>query len=197
MPEVKFDVPQELFDQSLQRLRAAGVGAPEELLTSALQASAIDALKTVGGSGPVPTALSDVRAARLLELCKLRKEILPDEVVAVLFRIMPTTATSVTRRMQATYEAALEESLRAHMVAAAKLTSPRKHADDPPKHRVTFATAASFSYALKTIAAQGLTGEVTVEQSARAIEFPQQIEKIERDGKKRKVAIAKDVLGIG
>src|SRR5215213_883878 len=102
---VTFDVPQDLFDKSLARLRAAGVDAPEELLELVLRATAVDTLETIGGSGPVPTALTDVRAVRLLELSRLRNEILEDEVVAALFRIMPTTAGSVTRRMQATYEA--------------------------------------------------------------------------------------------
>lgn len=195
MPAVSFDVPQDLFDESLRRLRGAGAPEPEKLLNSALEASAVDALQVIGGKGPVPTALSDVRAARLFELCKLRTEILADEVVAVLFRVMPSTATAVTRRMQATYEADLEDSLKAHMIAVAKLTSPRKDADEKAKRRVAFATTAAFSYALRTIAARGLIGEVTVEQSARAIEFPKEIE-IKSGKKTEKVSIAKDVLGI-
>jgi hypothetical protein len=193
--EVTFPVPQDLFDQSVARLRTAGVGAPEELLETTLRASAIDALETVGGAGPVPTALSDVRAARLLQLCKLRNEILPDEVVAVLFRIMPTTAASITRRMQATYEAALQDSLKAHMIAMAKLSYPKKEKGDAPKHNVTFATAAAFAYAVKTIAAAGLTGEVSLNPLKRSIEFSQEVE-VTRGGTKRKIRIAKDTLGV-
>lgn len=193
--EVTFGVPQDLFDESLGRLRAAGVEAPEELLEAALCASAIDTLATIGGSGPVPTALSDVRAARLLELCKLRNEIPSDEVVAVLFRIMPSTAATVTRHMQATYEAALAGSLRTHMIAVAKVSSPKKEEGESPRHRVTFETPAAYAYAIKTIAAARLTGEVTEEPSTRSILFPQEIE-VDRDGKKQKIRIARDTLGI-
>jgi hypothetical protein len=193
--QVTFEVPTGLFDQSVARLRAAGVGAPEDLLEATLCASAIDALETVGGNGPVPTALSDVRAGRLLELCKLRSEIMSDEVVAVLFRVMPSTAGAITRRMQATYEAALQGSLKAHMIATAKLSYPRKEAGEAPKHKVVFATAAAFGYAVKTIAAAGLIGEVSVDRPKRSIEFPQEVE-IVRGGTKQKIRIAKDPLGL-
>jgi hypothetical protein len=193
--EISVSIPQGLFDESLSRLRAAGVEDPQELLEAALRASAIDRLETVGGSGPVPTALSDVRSAWLFELCKLRSDILADEVVAVLFRVMPATATAVTRRMQATYEAALGSPLQAHMVANAKLSTPKKEEGEMPRHRVTFATAAAFSNAVKTIAAAGLAGEVTVFTAARAIEFPQKVE-VTRGGQKREVQIASQTLGI-
>src|SRR4051812_10046044 len=76
--QVSFTVPEDLFAEAVARLRAAGVDKPEDLLDAALQASAVDALETVGGVGAVPTALSDVRAARLLQLTTLRNEILPD-----------------------------------------------------------------------------------------------------------------------
>lgn len=193
--QVSFAVPQALFDESVRRVRAAGVDEPEELLEAILRASAVDTLETVGGVGPIPTALSDVRAAWLLQLCKLRNEILPDEVVAVLFRVMPTTAGSITRRMQATYEAALQESLKAHMIASAKLSYPRKEPGEAPRHMVTFATAAAFGYALKTIAAAGLIGEVSQDRTKRAIEFPQEIS-LDRGGSKRKIQIAKHTLGL-
>ncbi len=192
---ITFGVPVGLFNQSVARLRAAGVVAPEELLEAAIRASAIDALETVGGSGPVPTALNDVRAARLLELCKLRSEIFPDEIVAVLFRVMPSTAGAITRRMQATYEAALQNSLKAHMIATAKLSYPKKETGQAPKHRVAFATAAAFAYAVKTIAAAGLIGEVSLDRSKRSIEFPQEIE-IVRDGAKKKIRISTEILGL-
>lgn len=194
--EVKFAVPQALFDEALKRLRGAGVAAPEELLEAALRASAVDRLEIAGGAGPVPTALSDVRSAWLFELCKLRGEIFPDEVVAVLFRVMPATAATVTRRMQATYEAALHDSLRNHMIAMAKLSSPKKEAGEAPLHKVTFATAAAFSQAVKAIAAAGLSGEVRASPAARSLEFPQEVE-VERNGDKRKVRIATETLGLG
>jgi hypothetical protein len=194
--EVTIKVPLELVDRSIARLRAAGVAAPDGLLETMLQASAVDTLETIGGLGPVPTALSDVRAARLLELCKLRKEILSDEVVATLFRVMPSTAGSITRRMQATYEATLEEALRAHMIASAKLSYPvKKEEGEAAKHKVTFATAAAYSHALKTIAAAGLTGEISEERPTRAIVFPQEIE-VTVDGQKRRIKIAAEVLGL-
>jgi hypothetical protein len=193
--QVTFGVPTGLFGQSVMRLRAAGVDAPQDLLEATLCASAIDALETIGGTGPVPTALGDVRAARLLEVCKLRNEILSDEVVAALFRVMPSTAGAITRRMQATYEAALQGSLKAHMIAMAKRSSPAKAAGEAPKHRVVFATAAAFAHAIKTIAAAGLMGEVSVDRSKRSIEFPQEIE-IVRGGTKQKIQIAKDILGL-
>jgi hypothetical protein len=193
--EITFGVPQDLFDESLKRLRAAGVKAPEELLEAALRASAIDALATTGGSGPVPTALSDVRAARLLEICKLRNEIPSDEVVAVLFRIMPSTAATVTRHMQATYEAALAGSLRAHMIAVGKLTAPKKEEGEPALHRATFETPAAYAQAVKAIAAAGLTGEVSEEPAARSLVFPQKVE-ADRNGPKQSIQIAKDILGI-
>lgn len=196
MAKVSFEVPQTVFDESLSRLRAAGVESPEELLEAVLRASAIDRLETIGGIGPVPTALSDVRSAWLFELCKLRNEILSDEVVAVLCRIMPTTAGSVIRRMQATYEASLHDSLTAHMKANAKLSSPRKAEGEAPRHKLAFATAAAFSHAQKIIAAAGLAGEVTASPSARTLEFPQEVEVDDGKGGKRKIRIARDVLGI-
>jgi hypothetical protein len=193
--EITVSVGDDVFDEAVSRLRAAGIESPEDLLEAAVQASAVDRLETIGGFGAVPTALSDVRSAWLFELCRLRNEILPDEVVAVLFRIMPTTAGSVIRRMQGTYEAALHESLSAHMVAMAKLSSPRKETGEAPLHKVTFATPAAFSHALKLIAAAGLSREVSTSPSARSVEFSQQIE-VEGPGGKNKIAIAKDVLGI-
>lgn len=193
--QLTFTVPVGLFDQSVARLLAAGVEAPEDLLEATLCASAIDALETIGGTGSVPTALSDVRAARLLELCKLRSEIMSDEVVAVLFRVMPSTAGAITRRMQATYEAPLQDSLKAHMIAMAKLSSPSKEAGEAPKHKVVFATAAAFAYAVKTIAAAGLMGEASLDRSKHSIEFPQEVE-IVRGTTKQKIRIAKETLGL-
>jgi hypothetical protein len=194
--QVSFEVPDELFNESVKRLTAIGVSAPQELLETALRASALDRLQVMGGSGPVPTALSDVRAAWLLELCRSCNDILSDEVVAVLFRIMPSTAGSVTRRMQATYEAELDKPLTTHMRAMAKLGyPPQKEESEAPRHRVTFATQAAYAHAARTIAAAGLTGEVTEQRAARSLEFPQKVE-VQRDGKKRQLSIAHDVLGL-
>jgi hypothetical protein len=193
--KITFEVPQDQFDQSATRLRAAGVEEAEELLEATLRASAIDTLETIGGVGPVPTALSDVRAARLMELCKLRSEILSDEVVAVLFRIMPTTAGTIIRHMQATYEATLQASLTSHMIAMAKPSYPKKEANEAPRIKVTFVTAAAFSHAVKLIAAKGLAGEITLDRTGRSIEFPQVVE-IASGATKRKVKITTDVLGL-
>jgi hypothetical protein len=193
--EIAFGVPQDLFEQSAIRLRAAGVEEAEELLEATLRASAIDTLETVGGAGPVPTALSDVRAARLMALCKLRSEILSEEVVAVLFRIMPTTAGSIIRRMQATYEAALQDSLNAHMIAMAKQSYPKKETGAAPRVKIAFATAAAFSHAVKTITAAGLIGEVWLDRAGRSIEFPQEVE-VARGATKRKIRMAPEVLGL-
>jgi hypothetical protein len=100
------------------------------------------------------------------------------------------------RRMQATYEAALQDSLKAHMITTAKLSYPKKDAGEAPKHRVVFATAAAFAHALKTIAAAGLMGEISLDRPKRSIEFPQEVE-IVRGGRKQKLRIARDTLGLG
>lgn len=192
--DVTFRVPADLFVASASRLRACGVEDPDALVEIALRASAIDTLETMGGSGPVPTALSDVRAARLLEVCKIRKQILADEVVGVLFRVMPSTAGGITRRMQATYESALDASLTAHMVAAAKLSTPKKEQKEAVKHKIVFATSAAYGHAVKMIAAAGLLREVTRDSAKRTLEFSQEVEV--PDGTKKKVKIAATILGI-
>jgi len=194
--DITFGVPAELFGAAASRLCACGVEDPDELVEIALRASAIDALETMGGSGPVPTALSDVRAARLLEVCKIRKQILDDEVVGVLFRVMPSTAGAITRRMQATYESALDASLTAHMLAEAKLTCPEKAKDADPKHKIVFATSAAYGHAVKKIRAEGLLREVTRDSAKRSLEFDQEVEVPDGDKKKKKVKFAETILGI-
>jgi hypothetical protein len=194
---ISFQVPQELFDESVHRLTAIGVPAPKEMLETALHAGAVDRLQVIGGRGPVPTALSDVRAAWLFELCKLCDDILSDEVVAVLFRVMPSTAGSVTRRMQATYEAELDGPLTTHMRAMAKRVPPptKKGPNQPARYRIAFATQAAFAHAVRMITAQGLAREVSEFRAMRSLEFPKQI-KVTRDAKQVDIDIAVDVLKV-
>jgi hypothetical protein len=190
------DVDEEMFRRSAARLRGAGIKDVDEFLKLVLAAAAADALQGIGGSGPVPTALSDVRASLLLQVCRLRGEILPDEVVAALFRVMPSTAAGITRRMHATYEEALEDPLTAHMLARARLSAPPKEESANPRHRVRFGTGAAYQHAVKLIAARGLLDEVSLEPGRRTIEFDQVVT-VKEGGGSTKLRIAKDVLGLG
>lgn len=172
--EVDFSVPDELYQECVRRFEAAGATDASELLETALLAGVIDTLQVIGGDGPIPTALSDVRAARLVEICKLRNELLSDEVVGVLFRVMLSTANGISRRMQATYESALESSLASHMRSSVKVSIPRKQENEASSYKLTFATSAAYSYAAKAIAVAGLTAEVTF-PSSRTIQYPQEM----------------------
>jgi hypothetical protein len=195
MANVTIKVSDDLFARSVTRLRGAGVKDPEALLALVLEAAAEDMLQTMGGSGPIPSALNDLRAGRLLEVCTRRGEILSDEVVAVLFRVMPSTAAGITRRMQATYEEALETPLTANMRARARLSTPLKEEHENPKHRVRFSSGAAYQHAVKLIAARGLLDEVSTEPGKRTIEFDQAV-KVKENGRDVEIKIAKDVLGV-
>lgn len=195
MRSVTIQVDGDLFTRSAERLRGAGVREAEAFLEIVLAASASDTLQTIGGSGPVPTAMNDQRAGRLLEVCRLSGEILPDEVVAALFRVMPSTAAGITRRMQATYEEALEDPLTAHMRARARLSTPPKAEGEKPKYRVRFGTGAAYQHAVKLIAVRGLLDEVSLEPGRRSLEFAQVVT-VQDAGRKLEVRIAKDVLGL-
>ncbi|MEA2766983.1 MAG: hypothetical protein QOK07_3387 [Gemmatimonadaceae bacterium] len=195
--KVQLDLPQELWSDSVTRLGRAGrITDAEQFLTDILTAYALDALETIGGSGAVPTAVNDARAARLLQICKVRHAIPSEDAVQAIFRVMSATATTILNRMQGTYGASLETYFTEHMRASAKLSSPKKNPSDPAQHRVRFTDTAALRHALTLISAAGLRGEVEVDNAATAITFPKKVTTSSATGEAEEIAIATEVLGL-
>jgi hypothetical protein len=149
--------------------------AAETLVDAALQAAVNQTLDTIMGSGPVPSAVTAIRADELRYVCLQAGRVLTQREVGVLFRTTPANARSVLVTMTATYEQALHAQFVAEMRAAATVEQTGTQ-DKGLRWLVRFDQRAGYDTAHAELERLGLLKFVTFDDAATTVEFGQSVE---------------------
>jgi hypothetical protein len=154
----------------------AGLSAPdaEALVEAALQAAVDQALDTMMGSGPVPSAMTAIRADNLRYVCLQAGRVLTQREVGVLFRTTPTSARSILVTMSAIYEQALHAQFVTEMRGAATVAQTGTK-DQGLNWTVRFSQRAAYDTARAELERLDLLKFVTFNDDAASVEFPQVI----------------------
>jgi hypothetical protein len=152
----------------------AGLSPPdaETLVEAALQAAVDQALDTMMGSGPVPSAMTAARADNLRYVCLQAGRVLTQREVGVLFRTTPASARSILVTMSAIYEQALHAQFVAEMRGAATVEQTGTK-DQGLNWKVRFSQRAAYDTARAELERLDLLKFATFDDDAASVEFPQ------------------------
>lgn len=164
----------------------------QALLLEFAAAVADQAIDIVGGTGPVPSTLNDVRAAQLAQLSRRLHRIPSDSEVRVLFRVLPATAGTITRRTLATYGADLDEHFRAFLKRNATVTDVAGGSGRSRRWKVKLTEPVAYDFARQLIEDAEAGAHVVEESAQRELTFPQVVQ-VEGQPDLR---ILEDVLGL-
>jgi hypothetical protein len=171
--------------------RYAGLTAEQAraFVKAVIAGARAEALELIAGAEAVPTSLADTRALRLRYVCQELGRPVRSREVEVIFRVTPSTAAGILRRMQATYMTVLEELFQSRLRESGRAV----HAGnlDDPRYEISFEDETVLDYARQVLEREGMTRGVTVRRSTLVLDVPNRIE--DRTGKQRDVA---EVLGI-
>lgn len=150
----------------------AGLGdqGAQALLTAVKQAAEEEVLDTIAGNGPLPTAVMDLRALRLLRISRKAGRLLRPREVEVIFRVAANTAESIDRRMRSTYPQGIDGFLRTMVHDTA--TVSKAGTDAKPRYEISFDEPAGLEYARQLLAREGLTRDVKVSRSTQTLDLP-------------------------
>jgi hypothetical protein len=150
----------------------AGLSEPsaEALVDAALQAAVDQTLDTIMGSGPVPSAMTAIRADNLRYACLQAGRVLTQREVGVLFRTTPTSARSILITMSATYEQALHLQFVAEMREAATVEQAGTQ-DKGLTWNVRFSQRAAYDTARAELERLNLLKFATFDDDAATVEF--------------------------
>ena len=146
----------------------------EALVEAALQAAVDQALDTMMGSGPVPSAVTAIRADNLRYVCLEAGRVLTRREVGVLFRTTPTSARSILVTMSAIYEQALHAQFVAEMRAAATVEATGNNANGL-NWKVRFSQRAAYDTARAELERMDLLKFVVFDDDAASAEFPRTV----------------------
>ncbi len=146
----------------------------QALVDAALQAAVDQALDTMMGSGPVPSAVTAIRADNLRYVCLQAGRVLTQREVGVLFRTTPASARSILVTMSAIYEQALHAQFVAEMRAAATVEATGSNANGL-NWKVRFSQRAAYDTARAELERMDLLKFVVFDDDAVSIEFPQTV----------------------
>ena len=148
--------------------------AAEALVEAALQAAVNQTLDTMMGSGPVPSAMTAIRADNLRYVCLQAGRVLTQREVGVLFRTTPASARSILVTMSAIYEQALHAQFVAEMRGAAtvEITGTK---DKGLNWTVRFSQRAAYDTARAELERLDLLKFATFDDDAASVEFPQTV----------------------
>jgi hypothetical protein len=154
----------------------AGLSQPsaEALVEAALQAAVDQTLDTMMGSGPVPSAVTAIRADNLRYVCLQAGRVLTQREVGVLFRTTPASARSILVTMSAIYEQALHAQFVAEMRAAATVEQTGTK-DKGFNWKVRFSQRAAYDTARAELERTDLLKFVVFDDDAASVEFPQTV----------------------
>jgi hypothetical protein len=156
-------------------VRDAGATDADEVVDWFLKGIELDALLVAGGSDPVPSSVADLRALRLRNISRFAGRPLTEPEIQVLFRVAPTTASSILARMQAYFPDDTDpETLRRSVRAGSRA----EWAGDGAERRVRLRCSSTSVYQAATRLLSGaglLTGDVVREPYDRVLEFPLKI----------------------
>jgi hypothetical protein len=148
--------------------------AAEALVEAALQAAVDQALDTMMGSGPVPSAVTAIRADNLRYVCLQAGRVLTQREVGVLFRTTPTNARSILVTMSAIYEQALHAQFVAEMRGAAAVDKTGNK-DQGLNWKVRFSQRAAYDTARAEMERLDLLKFAIFDDDGASVEFPQTI----------------------
>lgn len=160
----------------------------DELVRAVEDAVVDEARDTIAGSSPVPSTMSDARAARLAYVVRRLKRPLRRREVEIVFRVTPSTARSIVGRMHATYPDALDEQALLRAVRASAHPEDLGRAGGRRRYRIAFDDESGFNAAYALLNQRGLIEDVRRDERALTFELPQ------RMGPRREDPL--DMLGI-
>ncbi len=149
--------------------------AAETLVDAALQAAVNQTLDTIMGSGPVPSAVTAIRADELRYVCLQAGRVLTQREVGVLFRTTPANARSILVTMTATYEQALHAQFVTEMRDSATIEQTGTQ-DKGLRWLVRFDQQAAYETAHAELERLGLLRFATFDDAAMTVEFGQSVE---------------------
>jgi hypothetical protein len=164
---------QEAMDRFVA-LAGLSEAAAEGLVEAALQAAVDQTLDTIMGSGPVPSAVTAIRADSLRYICLHAGRALTQREVGVLFRTTPANARSILVTMSATYEQALRAQFVAEMRAAANVEQAGSN-DEGFTWRVRFSQRSDYDTARAELERLGFLKFAIFHETDMAVEFDQTV----------------------
>jgi hypothetical protein len=154
-------------------LRAYGGLSQSEASALANNVSAAaqeEALDVLAGQAITHSSLSDQRAMRLRYICLQAGRMLARREVELIFRVQPTTAAAIVRRMQALYPADADNLLSA-LVETAEVFEVGG-AGTAGRHELIFSERSALEQAERLLDRRGTSGEIQRRISALSLEIP-------------------------
>lgn len=181
-------------DEATEHLREhAALTAAEAsaVVDAVIRAAGAEAIDAIADDSPPPTALADVRAARVVRICKEINRMLRPIEVEVILRVPSSTAQSIINRVRATYPQRVQPWTQ--QLVAEQSDAPRDiSTEDQPDHwQVTFKDPAVLEYAYDLLRRRGMTRNVTRKRSEQALKFPREV-----DDRYGQAQVVRQVLGI-
>jgi len=146
----------------------------ERLVDAALAGIVDQALETISGYGPVPTAMGDLKADQVRYACLRAGRMLKQKEVEVLFRVKPTTARNILSGLRAVYGGLLRDQALAEMRSDATVTGGGS-AETELTWRIKFTERATYDSALAELGRQRLLDVADERPMQRTVEIPRRI----------------------
>jgi hypothetical protein len=147
----------------------------QKLVDAVTAGTADEAFDLIAGTGPVPSAMTDARAARLRFITQRLGRHLRGREVEIVFRVTRSTARSIIARMAATYPEILPlEKLREAVRSGAHPRPAGKDAGGR-RYEIQFDDETSFNAAEAILNQRGLTQDVRRDDLALTLDVPQKM----------------------
>jgi hypothetical protein len=177
--------------EHLKRYAALSNAEATVLIDAVVAAAGEEAIDAIAEETPAPTAIADVRAARLVRICTHAQRLLAPTEVEVLMRVPRATAVSLINRVRASYPQRVDDWARQLIVSQANVPKDVSTDDEPDRWRVTFNDPAVLGYAMDLLRREGMTRDVVPNRAGQSLTFPRSMR--DRHGTTRNLL---DVLGI-
>jgi len=153
-------------------------GLPDEdadtLVAGAVAAARQEMLDHIAGVAPVPSSAVDIRALRLRYVCAAVGRMLSRREVELLFRLTPSSADSVIRRMQALYPSAVEDYLAA-LVARGSVRVTGTAGGGDEGYEIYFPEPAGLEHARQLLDRRRLGDYARVSRTTQTMRVPRTI----------------------
>ena len=171
------EINQQKMTEAIDRfvsLAGLSESVAQALVDAALQAAVDQALDIITGQGPVPSAVTAIRADNLRYACLQAGRVLTQREVGVLFRTTPASARSILVMMSATYEQALHMQFVTEMREAATVESTGTQ-DAGLTWNVRFFQRAAYDTARAELERLGLLKFAIFDDDTATVEFLQSV----------------------
>ena len=151
----------------------AGLTAAEakRVVDAVVEGAKREALELIAGGESFPSTVNDLRALRLRYVCEQLGRVLRPIEVEVVFRLPPTSARTLLRKMSATYPGAVDELMTKGLASAA---SVRKTGADPDfRYEIFFGDTVSADHAYQLLQRNGLVQDVR--RRVQVLDVPRKI----------------------